>query len=494
MTAEAKSEQNMLNLTQSSGEPSFIFGPFEFNPTQRVLLRENKRLRIGSRAREVLLALLESAGTIVTKRSLIERVWPNSIVEDGTLRVHVAELRKLLSDGQNTPRYIENITGIGYRFSATVTRPAKMAHSVPSYSATTKQLAGLPVAWRRTIGQAETLSGLASRLPSKRFVTVVGSGGIGKTAIALATANQLQPSYAHGIRFIDLGAISNGALIAGALASALGIAAPAHNPMPHIAAFLHDKQMLILLDTCEHLVDDAAAVAEQLLSAANVHVLATSREPLRARGEHVLRLDPLALPPVGTALTAIEALGFSAIELFVERAMAGVGKFKFGDADVATVADICRRLDGLPLAIELAAARVEHTGLHGLAVRLDSGSALLSYSRRTANSRHQTLRATLDWSHNLLSRVEQLALRRLAVFPGSFDIGSAVKVIVDEAISAADVPDVIATLVVKSLVTSHTSEETPRYRLPHILRAYALEKLASSDEYEKIRGRHPLAA
>jgi predicted ATPase/DNA-binding winged helix-turn-helix (wHTH) protein len=484
----------MVKSTPTSGEATFLFGPFEFHPTQRVLMRAGKPLRIGSRAREILLALLESAGIIVEKKALIVRVWRDILIQEGTLRVHVAELRKLLSDGQNGPGYIENISGIGYRFSAPVTRSAKPQHCEPAQSFTSKEPADLSVALTRPVGRAARVSGLACRLPSERFVTIVGPGGIGKTTVALATAHQLQPSYVDGIHFIDFGLLTDGALIPAVLAARLGLARAAENPMAQIAAFLKDKRMLILLDNCEHVVSDTAVIAEQLLGASNVHVLATSREPLRARGEHVLRLEPLALPPRGATVTAAEALGFSAIELFVERSMASLDTFQFGDDDVATVAHICRRLDGLPLAIELAAARVEQFGLRGLAARLGGGLGLLNNNRRTAISRQRTLRATLDWSYNLLSPVEQLALHRLAIFPGSFGFGSASQVIVDEALSAAAVLDVIPALVTKSLVTAHTSEQPARYRLSHLLRAYALEKLKSSDEYAQIRRRYPLAA
>jgi predicted ATPase/DNA-binding winged helix-turn-helix (wHTH) protein len=479
----------MLDNTHTSGPAVFVFGPFEFHPTQRVLRRAGKRLRIGSRAAEVLLALLECAGNLVKKRALIARVWPGIWVEEGTLRVHIAALRKLLADGQNGSQYIENVTGIGYRFTALVTRPEKVTDGDASSGVTTVERASLPVLLTRPIGHAQTEFGLRCRLSSDRFVTIVGPGGVGKTTIALATANRLQPSYAHGVCFIDLGSITDGARIAAVLASTLGISVPAHNPMPQITEFLDDKRMLILLDNCEHVVHDAALVAEQLLSESKVHVLATSREALRARGEHVLRLEPLALPPMGLPMTAAQALGFSAIELFVDRTMASLNTFRFGDDDVATITCICRRLDGLPLAIELAAAHVEQFGLRGLAARLGGGSSLLSSRRRTATLRHQSLRATLDWSYNLLSRVEQLALHRLALFPGTFDIESASEVIVDDAVSAAAVVDVITSLVAMSLVTSHANGETIRYQLLYMVRAYALEKLESTGEYAAFRRR-----
>ncbi|MEA3179994.1 MAG: hypothetical protein QOI59_3517, partial [Gammaproteobacteria bacterium] len=406
----------MFHHTHTSGPSVFVFGPFEFHPTQRVLRRAGKPLRIGSRAAEVLLALLESAGTLVKKRALIARVWPGISVEEGTLRVHIAALRKLLADGQNGPHYIENVTGIGYRFAALVTL-GNETNGDASSGVTTVERAKLPVVLTRPIGHAQTQARLRCRLSSDRFVTIVGPGGVGKTTNAVATANRLQSSYAHGVCFVDLGSITDGARIAVVLAAALGIAIPAHNPMQKIMEFLDDKRLLILLDNCEHVVHDAALLAEQLLSESKVHVLATSREPLRARGEHVLRLEPLALPPIGPPMTAAQALGFSAIELFVDRTMACLNTFRFGDDDVATITCICRRLDGLPLAIELAAAHVEQFGLRGLAARLGDGLSLLGNRRRTATLRHQSLRATLDWSYNLLSRVEQLALHRLALFP-----------------------------------------------------------------------------
>jgi DNA-binding winged helix-turn-helix (wHTH) protein len=231
----------MVKSTQTSGGSTFVFGPFEFHPTRRVLMRAGKSLRIGSRAREVLLALLESAGTIVKKRTLIARVWPDTIVEEVALRVHVAELRKLLGDGRNGPRYIENISGIGYRFAELVTGPTKLPYRDFSHGVT-----------------------------SKHFVTIGGPAGAGKSAIALATAQHSQPSYADGVRIIDLGSLTDGALIPAVLAATLGLTSGAQDPMRQIAASLQDKRLLILLDNCEHVAQDAANIAQQLLIASNV--------------------------------------------------------------------------------------------------------------------------------------------------------------------------------------------------------------------------------
>jgi DNA-binding winged helix-turn-helix (wHTH) protein len=245
----------MVENTQTSGESTFIFGPFEFDSTRRVLIRAGKPLRVGSRAREILLTLLESAGTAVKKRALIARVWPDTVVEEGTLRVHVAKLRKLLGEVRNGPQYIENINGIGYRFSELVTGTTKAP-----------------------------LRGCSHGITSKHFVTIGGSGGTGKTAIALVTAQQSLPSHIDGVRIIDLGSLTDGALIPAVLAATLGLDSGAQDPMRQIATFLKHKRLLILLDNCEHVVHDAADVAEQLLSVANVPLAFTRMRPVSSVG------------------------------------------------------------------------------------------------------------------------------------------------------------------------------------------------------------------
>jgi len=249
--------------------------------------------------------------------------------------------------------------------------------------------------------------------------------------------------------------------------------------------------MLIVLDNCEHLVEAAAHLAQTLLgSAAHVHILATSREPLRAMNESVFRLAPLDIPPLSATLTAAEALGFSAVQLFVERAMASAHLFELIDADVPLVVDICRKLDGLPLAIELAAARVDVFGIRGLAVRLDDCLSILTRGHRTAIPRHRTLRATLDWSYAILPRAEQLALCRLSVFADSFDAAAARTVITNDEAEIEDVIDLLTDLVSKSLLTVHIGNDQAVYQMLGTSRAYATEKLQSSEERDEIRRRH----
>jgi predicted ATPase/DNA-binding winged helix-turn-helix (wHTH) protein len=466
----------------------FQFGPFRLLPQPRMLLKGGEPVRLGSRAREILFFLVERAGRIVKKNELIKRVWPDTVVEEGTLRVHIAALRKALGDGKGAMRYIENVTGHGYRFVAALTPPTH-AEVEPVQVEPALQPPALPPV--RLIGRMQALETLSSRLQEQRFMTVAGPGGIGKTSVAIATAHYLQSSYEHGVCFVDLGPVSTPAAISGALAAALGLASDASNPLPGILRFLAHRRMLIVLDNCEHVIETAAVLAQTVLgAAANVRILATSREPLRAMNESVFRLAPLEIPPPSAAMTAAEAFEFSAVQLFVERAMASAHLFELNDADVPVVADICRKLDGLPLAIELAATRMDVFGLRGLATRLDDCLGILTRGHRTATPRHRTLRATLDWSYAILPRAEQVALCRLSVFAGSFDAAAARTVITNDEADIEDVVDLLTDLVSKSLLTVRINEDQAVYQLLGTSRAYAIEKLQASDDCNEIRRRY----
>ncbi len=479
-----------FDLPTWSGQ-GIAFGPFRLYLDQRLLLRADTLVRLGSRAREILFLLVERAGEIVTKSELMARVWPDTIVEEGSLRVHVAALRKALGDGQAGVRYVENVSGRGYRFIAPLTRVDEAAPGPVAHAHGADHSYDVPIPLTRMIGRAPVVATLASRLPYRRFVTIVGPGGVGKTTVAMAAADHLHDSYPHGVCFVDLASIADPLLISGTVASALGLTTVSQDPLPSIIEFLKPKQMLIVLDNCEHVIDAAALLAEKLLGGApGVHIIATSRESLRARSEWVLRLAPLELPPPGVVLTAREALGFPAIQLFAERATASLDTFELHDAEVPIVAGVCRTLDGLPLAIELAAARVDLFGIHGLAARLDDRLRFLTRGRRTAVRRHQTLRATLDWSYEILPRAEQIALRRLAVFAGPFDTRSAGAVMADDEVHAADVLDVLTNLAAKSLLVAQVAGELIFYRLFNTSRAYALEKLEDSHESAEIKRRH----
>jgi predicted ATPase/DNA-binding winged helix-turn-helix (wHTH) protein len=475
----------------TSRETAISFGPFILNPTQRVLLRGDRPVRLGSRAREILICLVERAGSVVSKNELIKRVWPETIVEEGTLRVHIASLRKVLGEDRKAARYVENVTGHGYRFVATVTRASEPQSAPIAEAATTGpgHPDGVPAI--RPIGRNEVVATIADQLRQRRLMTIVGPGGMGKTTVAWATANFARSSYPSGVCFVDLGSVPSPRLIFGRLAAALGLATVASDPMPNIMQFLQAHRMLIVLDNCEHVIDAAALLAEKLLSGASaIRILATSREPLRVKDESVLRLAPLELPPSRAKTTAAEALRYSAVQLFAERAAACLNPFQLSDSDVPIVVDICRKLDGLPLAIELAAARVDVFGIRGLAACLNDRLGFLTRGHRTALPRHRTLRATLDWSYALLPLNEQTALRRLSVFAGSFCAASAGAVVCDAEYEEAGVLNILTDLAAKSLVTVRAVGDEVSYQLLNTSRAYAVEKLQSSTESHEIKRRH----
>jgi predicted ATPase len=348
----------------------------------------------------------------------------------------------------------------------------------------------LPFAVTRMIGRDDAVAALVSRLSRQRLVTIVGTGGIGKTTIALAAAEHVMANYEHGVWLVDLAPIGDPRLVPSAVATVLGLEMRTEDPLPALVAALRDKRMLLLLDNCEHVIDAAAGLAVAILGGApGVSILATSREALGAAGEREYRLAPLGIPQASSRPTAAEAAAFPAVQLFIERATAIVEDFALTDANTPAVAEICRRLDGLPLAIEFAAPRVEVLGVEGLAARLDDSLQLLGTRRRATVPRHRTMRAVVDWSYGLLSGDEQLFFRALGIFKGVFTVDAAGAVAMDAA-DTCEAIDRLADLVAKSLVVADVSGAKPRFRLLDTTRAYAIEKLDASGERERIARRH----
>ncbi len=471
---------------------TWTFGPFRLLTAQRALLEGDRPVRLGSRAFDILVALVERAGELVRRDELIAYAWPNIFVDDSTLRVHIAALRKVLGHGQGGARTIVSVSGRGYRFTAPVVREALAAPALPDAAGRQRPaISYLPAPLSRMVGRGALVGELAGRLAARRFLTIVGPGGMGKTTVAIALAERLSATYRDGARFVDLASLATPQLVADAVARVVEVQSFSGDPLADLLAYLRERQMLLLLDNCEHVVDAVAVLAEAVFAnAPGVHILATSREPLRVAGEFVCRLPPLALPAQPAHLTAADALGFSAVNLFVERAIASLDGFILTDADVPVVVEICRRLDGIPLAIELAAARVDFYGLRGLAQRLGDAVMALTAVRRTALARQKTLRATLDWSHGILSAEEQTILRRLAVFRSGFSLESAVAVAADAAITGVQVMNGIANLAAKSLVTADVSGAAVQYRLLDITRTYAAQKLSTAGETAVIARRH----
>lgn len=465
------------------------FGPYRIYPGQRLVMESDRPLRLSRRAMDILLILLEHAGNVVSKQYLMAEVWPDSVVEEINLRVHMAALRKALGDGQAGQRYIVTVAQRGYSFVA----PCSLEHIEhgPQNHVTEPSGHNLPLRRTRLIGRQLLVDSLLAQLPRQRFITLVGPGGIGKTSVALRVAEQLIGRYRDGIRLLDLTPIDDPSMIGAHLAAVLELSLHDSEPMNSLATFLRERQMLLVIDNCEHLIDSVALLCESLLRGApSVHILATSRESLRAEGEFVQRLETLDCPPPIAVLDRAQALGFSALQLFVERATANHDSFELSDAELPLVIDICRRLDGIPLALELAAAQVANLGLRGLLTQLQESFRLLTHSSQTTLGRHQTLRTTLDWSFKLLNACEQTCLRRLGIFRGGFTLESAAAVIVGEHIEPREVFGSITQLVAKSLLNVDVGDEQVFYRLLDTTRSYALEKLEDSAELAATRERH----
>jgi predicted ATPase/DNA-binding winged helix-turn-helix (wHTH) protein len=468
------------------------FGPFRLFAAERLLEKADEPLQVGGRALDILIALVERAGEVVTRKELISRVWPDVIVEEANLRVHVAGLRKVLGDGCNGARYVANVPGRGYCFVAPVTRSASQRSPPPAEPVATDRLRKLPARLTRMVGRGDTVRALTAQLMMRRFVSIVGPGGMGKTTVAVSIAHSLIDDFQGAVFFIDLGALTDPGLVPTAVASALGFIMQAQDPFLSLLAFLGERRFLLVFDNCEHVIDAAATLAERVVDEApQAHILATSREALQVEGEHVHLLYPLDGPPDEVGLTAAEALRFSAVQLFMERAAARGNRSELSDADAPIVARICRRLDGIALAIELAASRVGAHGIRGTAELLDNRFKLLWQGRRTALPRHQTLNAMFDWSYNLLQESDKLVLCKLSVFVGVFTLKAALAVAGTDA-NDADVADAVASLVAKSLIATTTIGKTTYYRLLETTRAYAAGKLAERGEADHISRRHAL--
>jgi predicted ATPase/DNA-binding winged helix-turn-helix (wHTH) protein len=469
------------------------FGPFRLFVVERLLEKDGAVVPVGSRALDVLVALVERAGDVVSKKELMSRAWPDTTVDEGSLRVHVAGLRKALGDGRDGNRYVVNVPGRGYSFVASVRRVALSASPADAAPAHVELPESLPSLMHPIVGRQTEIAELSKQVGEKRLVTIHGPGGIGKTTVAIAVAHALVEEFTGGVVFFDLATISDSRQMSSELAATLELPVQSSDPTPVLIKYLRDRRMLLILDCCEHVIDDAALLSERIIQQApQVRILATSREPLQIEGEYVHRLAALDSPPEDANLTAAEVLTFPAAHLFVERAAANDQRFSLSDADAGTVAEICRKLDGIALAIELAAGRVAALGLNETAALLDNRLRLLWRGRRTAAPRHQTMSATLDWSYDLISDREKSVLRRLSVFVGTFTLGAAQAVAADDSLAAVDVLETIAQLVAKSFVSTKFSGNVVRYRLLDTTRAYVHGKLSDCGESAEIERRHAL--
>ena len=463
------------------------FGEFELAPVARSLWRCGEQVRLGSRALEILIALASRPGQILSKDDLTKLVWRGSFVDETALRVGISAVRKAL--GNSGERYIATIPGRGYCFVLDVEKTAAKLTPEPLHIERMKPQR-LPAQIARVIGREEIILTLATEVARHRLLSLVGPGGIGKTTVAVAVAERLRSTF-DAVAFVDLSPINNATQMRAAAAAALGLSLHLQKDLVDvIAEAVEDRRVLILLDNCEHLVEGAAAFVEALLARAQgLTILATSRERLRAASEWVHQLSPLEAPPESCTLSAEEVRRYPAVEMFEERAAFALGGYQIDDTDAPYVAEICRRLDGIALAIELAAGRLAGLGVPGLVNSLEDGFSILTHGRRTAVPRHQTLRATLDWSYQLLSPEDQAALNCLSVFNGSFTLDD-VAFVMAPLTSLSEANDRLTSLLDKSLVVAKAEERTFRYRLLETTRVYGQDKLEESGDANPQRRRH----
>jgi predicted ATPase/DNA-binding winged helix-turn-helix (wHTH) protein len=477
------SDPKYSEKTRSRDNQGVGFGRYQIFPDLRLLLRDGDKIELGARAFDVLWMLLEAKGGLVSKDDLIEKIWAGVVVEENNLQAQVSAIRRALGPDRNM---ISTEFGRGYRLIT----PRHPSVVLGTMSEERMAPPSLPKPVTALLGRAAELADIERLIVDSRFVTITGPGGIGKTRLAIEIGRRLPALFADGVYLAEIGKIAEGDLMWPTIAAALQMPRSGADSAVQAIATLRDKHLLLIIDNCEHLTEPVAEVVETLLqNGPNLHILVTGQEPLGAEGEHVYRLSPLPVPPAG-AQGAEAAISHAAVQLFVERASAVARPFDFSDANADGVSAICRRLDGMPLALELAAARVPSLGVLGVLAGLTDRFNLLTAGRRTALPRHRTLRATVDWSHNLLDDEEQRLFRRLSVFAAEFTGDAARYVGAPEHEEPWRAIDLLGSLVAKSLLLSDLGGPVPRYRLLETVRFYALERLADSGEVTPTALRH----
>ncbi len=465
----------------------YRFGEVEIRPTERRILVGGQPAPVGARAFDLLLALIERRDRVVTKDELLELVWPGVVVEENNLQVQVSALRKLLG-----PQALATIPGRGYRLAI------ELDHDTGSPPAPRKRNHNLPAPLNSFVGRERELEEIARLLGTARLVTLTGTGGAGKTRLSLQVAAIALVDYPDGVWFVELAPLADERLVAQAVATVLGVKEAAGRTLPEaLERHVADRRLLLVLDNCEHLARACAELAKRLLQAGGaLRILASSRERLRVAGEAAYPVPSLAIPDRLDAANGdapppldLERLARTeAVRLFIDRARGAQHAFNVDRRNAAAVADICRRLDGIPLAIELAAARVDSLSVDQIASRLDERFGLLTEGDPTAMPHHQALRASIDWSYDLLSASERALLQRLSVFAGGWTLEAAGAVGDGGDTGETGAVDLLVPLVEKSLVVMDAGGE--RYRLLETVRQYAQERLHDSGDEVDARARH----
>jgi non-specific serine/threonine protein kinase len=451
----------------SSSRERYRFGAFELQLDERRLLKDGAPVSLRPRALDLLAFMVERAGHLVTKDELLEHVWPRVVVEDAVVHVQVSALRKILGNDS-----IATISGQGYRFALSVRKGAALPkHNLPS------QLTSF-------IGREQEIAQLEELVISNRLTTLTGAGGVGKTRLALQVAGKLLDQFVDGVWLVELAALSDAGLVIQSVAQILGIKELPGKPLSEtLSDHLASKQVLLVLDNAEHLLGACVELAAGILRrGARVSMLVTSRERLGMTGELTYRVPSLTVPDPEAKVTPEALPVYEGVRLFVERAKLLRPHFTITNDNAGAVASICHRLDGIPLAIELAAPRLRSMSVEEVSKRLDHRLALLTAGAHAPLPRHRTLRAMIDWSYDLLSDVEKSMLQRLAVFAGGWTLEAAEQVCTGDGIEASAVIDVLASLLDKSLIGADELDGTTRYRMLETIRHYAHGRLREIGE------------
>jgi len=455
------------------------FGPYAFHVRQRLVLEGEQPLRMGGRAMDILQVLLEHAGTVVSKEQLIARVWPTSIVEEINLRVHIAALRRALGDGINGQRFIIHVAQCGYSFVAPVEKGTSDALTVPAAALT--RLHNLPARLTPVSGRDALVGSLVRQMPACRLMTITGAPGVRKTTVALRVAELLLQYFRDGAWWFDLASLEDDRPLLDHLLRTLNTD----------FFTLIGRHALLILDNCDHQRDSCAALVETLLHAApRLSILVTGREALQLVQETVHYVPLLAIPKRSTLNSVEEAMSYPAVQLFVNRARSRQHGFSLREQDLPGVREICRQLDGLPLAIELAAAQIDALGLIGLQAQVENGLQLLGQGRRTAEPRHQSMAAAIDWSFQYLTQTQQRVLLRLSVFGSGFTLEAAVSVVSCADLAGSRLTSIIEDLARKSLLIQQPIQAKVRYWMLNTVRRYARNRLERSDEWLELEQRH----
>jgi predicted ATPase len=459
----------------------YRFGSFELQPDKRRLERDGIAISLRSRSFDLLVALVDRAGQLLTKDELLDRVWPRVVVEEAALHVQVSALRKIVGSDA-----ITTVSGRGYQFTLPVTR-----HDAEATRAS-KRKHNLPHQLTSFVGREQEIAQLEELVTANRLVTLTGAGGAGKTRLAMEVASRLVGAFADGVWLVELAALSDPRLVPQAVAKALEVKEqPTRLLIETLTEHLASKKLLLVLDNVEHLLAACAHLVDEIVRrSADITVLVTSRERLGMTGELTYRVPSLTVPETSETVTPETALRYEGVRLFVERAKLVRPHFGLTAENASSVASICARLDGIPLAIELAAPRLRSMSVDELNRRLDQRFALLTDGSRAALPRHRTLRSMLDWSYDLLREPEKLILQRLSVFAGGWTLAAAEEVCAGEGIEHRDVIDLLTSLADKSLVALEQENAQTRWRLLETVRQYARDRLEDTGECAAVRVRH----